>query len=475
MRAIITEPLHSEIHDGYSASSSSSSSSSSSEVVVGSSSCESLTPEPHANPIIFGKYELGRLLGCGGFAKVYEAHDTRTNRIVAIKVVSKQKVERGNLAAHVKREIAIMRRLRHPHIIRLLEVLATKRKIYFVMEFAKGGELFAKLTKGRFSEDLSRKYFHQLISAVAYCHSRGVYHRDLKPENLLLDENWSLKISDFGLSAVTEQIQTDGMLHTMCGTPAYVAPEILSKKGYDGAKVDIWSCGIILFVLAAGYLPFNDTNLMNLYRKIYKGEYRCPRWFSPELQHLISRLLDTNPETRITIKEILEDPWFTKLGFTEVNNLRFFEDEEAEEEEEVEDDDDSRFLNAFDLISFSPGCNLSGLFTKAEQSSRETFVVKESAEAVVEKIEKAARGIDAVHVERTKGGMGVKMEGQDGDFAIALEVHRLTEDLVVVVVRKRENDVGPSHHFWKNKLRPKLCHLFYQPARPAHLVKPVSP
>uniref|UniRef100_A0A7C8YUH8 non-specific serine/threonine protein kinase n=1 Tax=Opuntia streptacantha TaxID=393608 RepID=A0A7C8YUH8_OPUST len=465
-----------EIHDGYSASSSScSSSSSSSEVVgAGAGACETPPPEPHANPIIFGKYELGRLLGCGGFAKVYEGRDIRTHRIVAVKAVSKQKVARGNLVAHVKREVAIMRRLHHPHIIRLLEVLATKRKIYFVMEYAKGGELFAKLTKGRFSEDLSRKYFHQLISAVAYCHSHGVYHRDLKPENLLLDENWSLKISDFGLSAVTEQIRTDGMLHTMCGTPAYVAPEILSKKGYDGAKVDIWSCGIILFVLTAGYLPFNDTNLMNLYRKIYKGEYRCPRWFSPELEHLISRLLDTNPETRITIKEILEDPWFTKLGFKEVNNLRFFDDEEVAKEAEVEADDDSRFLNAFDLISFSPGCNLSGLFTKEEQSSRETFVVKDKAEAVVEKIETAARGIDAVHVERTKGGMGVKMEGQDGDFAVALEVHRLTEDLVVVVVRKREQDVGPSDYFWKDKLRPKICHLFYQPARPAPFVNRVA-
>lgn len=466
-------------HGGYSASSSSSSTSSSASASSDDGgACGSPALEPNARPVIFGKYELGRLLGCGGFAKVYEGRDIVTNQIVAVKAVSKAKVARGNLAAHVKREVTIMRRMRHPHIIRLIEVLATKTKIYFVMEYAKGGELFAKLTKGRFSEDLSRKYFHQLISAVGYCHSRGVYHRDLKPENLLLDENWSLKISDFGLSAVTEQIRPDGMLHTMCGTPAYVAPEILAKKGYDGAKIDIWSCGIILFVLAAGYLPFNDTNLMNLYRKIYRGEFRCPKWFSPELKELLSRLLDTNPDTRISIQGIMEDPWFTKLGFKEVNNLRFFEDEEETEmkydDDDSNGDDDSRFLNAFDLISFSPGCSLSGLFVKSEQSSRETFLVKDTAEMVVEKIETAARGIDALEVEKTKGGMGVRMEGQDGNFAVALEVHRLTEDLLVVVVKKREKDVGPSHYFWKDKLRPKICHLFYQPARAGSLVAPVS-
>ncbi|KAL0370760.1 UNVERIFIED_CONTAM: CBL-interacting serine/threonine-protein kinase [Sesamum angustifolium] len=145
--------------------------------------------------------------------------------------------------ANIKREISIMSRLSHPHIVRLFEVLATKRKIYFILEFVKGGELFAKVAKGRFSEDLGRKYFQQLISAVSYCHIRGVYHRDLKPENLLLDESGDLKVSDFGLSALTDHVRADGLLHTLCGTPAYVAPEILAKKGYDGAKIDVWSCG----------------------------------------------------------------------------------------------------------------------------------------------------------------------------------------------------------------------------------------
>ncbi|KAJ6365774.1 hypothetical protein OIU76_030533 [Salix suchowensis] len=235
------------------------------------------TPPASAGEVnLFGKYEIGKLLGYGAFAKVYHARNVSTGQSVAIKAVSKAKVMKGGFVAHVKREISIMRRLRHANIVKLHEVLATKGKVYFVMEYAKGGELFAKISKGRFSEDLSRRYFQQLITAVGYCHARGVFHRDLKPENLLLDENMNLKITDFGLSAVTEQVRPDGLLHTLCGTPAYVAPELLAKKGYDGAKVDIWSCGVVLFVLIAGYLPFNDTNLMAMYRKIYKGQYRFP-------------------------------------------------------------------------------------------------------------------------------------------------------------------------------------------------------
>lgn len=425
--------------------------------------------------LLFEKYEMGRLLGCGAFAKVYYARDARTGQSVAMKVVSKRRVETTQLEAQIKREVSIMSRLRHPHIIRLLEVLATKSKIYFVMEFAKGGELFGKVAKGRFSEDLSRRYFHQLISAVNYCHSRGVYHRDLKPENILLDDHWNLKISDFGLAAVKEQIRPDdgGLLHTLCGTPAYVAPEILAKKGYDGAKVDIWSCGVILYVLTAGYLPFNDANVMNLYRKIYRGEFKCPRWMSSDLKKLLSRLLDTNPCTRITIDEILHDPWFRK-GYKEIRLNNFKEREDQMDEGRGES---LRYLNAFDLISFSPGFSLSGLFMeaeRAEKSSRETFLSAEEPETVVEKVEEAARRIDSPRVEvgRTEGGMGVIVEGHHGNFGVVVEAHRLTEELAVVDVRKREKDVGPSHDFWKNKLMPRICHLFYQPGQQSSLPGP---
>lgn len=150
------------------------------------SSAAAAVPE---NAALFGKYEVGKLLGCGAFAKVYHARNTENGQSVAVKVINKKKIAGNGLAGNVKREISIMSRLRHPNIVRLHEVLATKTKIYFVMEFAKGGELFAKIAnKGRFNEDQARRYFQQLISAVGYCHSRGVFHRDLKPENLLLDD-----------------------------------------------------------------------------------------------------------------------------------------------------------------------------------------------------------------------------------------------------------------------------------------------
>lgn len=407
----------------------------------------------HTDQILFGKYELGKFVGCGAFAKVYHARNIRTGESVAIKVVSKQKVAKGNLAAHVKREISIMRRLRHPNIVKLFEVLATKSKIYFVLEFAKGGELFTKVCKGRFSEDLSRRYFQQLISAIGFCHSHGVFHRDLKPENLLLDENWDLKVSDFGLSALTDQILPDGMLHTLCGTPAYVAPEILAKNGYDGAKVDIWSCGVILYVFNAGYLPFNDTNLMVMYRKIYKGEFRVPKWTSPDLDCLLSRLLDTNPETRITVDEILRDPWF-KIGYKE----RQFHSDDLDLVEPT----DSIYLNAFDIISFSSGFDLSGLLNSGRSEFHDRFVSGETPERIVEKMEEVAKQ-ENLKVTKKKE-WGLKMEGQNGNCIAVIEIHRLTEGLVVVETRKRETEAGRTGgDIWKDKVRPQLRSLIYEP------------
>ncbi|MCD7460487.1 CBL-interacting serine/threonine-protein kinase 11 [Datura stramonium] len=399
---------------------------------------------------IFGKYELGKVLGCGAFAKVYHAREINSGKSVAIKVINKSNISNTNGLSdkRIEREVSIMRQLQHPYIVRLHEVLATKTKIYFVMDYVKGGELFTQIAnKGRFSEDLSRKCFQQLISAVNYCHSRGIYHRDLKPENILIDENGDLKVSDFGLSATTDQIQSfDGLLHTVCGSPAYVAPEVLTIKGYDGAKTDVWSCGIILYVMIAGYFPFYDQNLMLMYKKIYKGEFRCPKWTSPDVKRILSRLLDINPETRITIEEIIKDPWFRK-------GLKFIK---FSEEEENKKNSLSNYLNAFDIISFSQGLDISGLFKSNNlvDDLERTVVEEESPESIIQRIEEMAKKENF----RLKGKKewGIEMKLQNGKLTISVDVYRLTERFVIVEVQKSGGDGGLYKDIWRNKLKPVI-------------------
>ncbi|XP_019191387.1 PREDICTED: CBL-interacting serine/threonine-protein kinase 23 isoform X6 [Ipomoea nil] len=260
-----------------------------------------------------GKYELGNTLGEGSFAKVKYATNLDSGESVAIKIIDRDRILRHKMVEGIKREISTMKLIKHPNVLRIFEVLASKTKIYIVLEYANGGELFDKIARhGRLKEDEARGYFQQLINAVDYCHSRGVYHRDLKPENLLLDSFGILKVSDFGLSALPKQVREDGLLHTACGTPNYVAPEVLADKGYNGTSADVWSCGVILFVLMAGYLPFDEPNLTVLYRRIQKASFAFPSWFSSSSKKLIKRILDPNPVTRITIPEILKNDWFKK-------------------------------------------------------------------------------------------------------------------------------------------------------------------
>ncbi|KAL3741688.1 hypothetical protein ACJRO7_017197 [Eucalyptus globulus] len=438
-------------------------------------------------PLLLGRFEVGKLLGHGTFAKVYYARNVESGEGVAIKVIDKEKILKGGLIAHIKREISILRRVRHPNIVQLFEVMATKAKIYFVMEYVRGGELFNKVAKGRLREEVARKYFQQLISAVSFCHARGVYHRDLKPENLLLDEDGNLKVSDFGLSAVSDQIRQDGLFHTFCGTPAYVAPEVLGRKGYDAAKVDIWSCGVILFVLMAGYLPFHDQNIMAMYKKIYKGEFRCPRWFSTELSKLLTRLLDTNPDTRITIPVVMENRWFKK-GF---KHIKFYiEDDKLCSVEDGEEEDDMgslsdqslsesdsevemrrkvttlprpASLNAFDIISFSRGFDLSGLFEEAGDQTR--FVSGAPVPQILSKLEEIAKLVSfTVRKKDCRVSLEGSREGVKGPLTIAAEIFELTPSLVVVEVKKKGGDKGEYDEFCDRELKPGLRNLMKEEA-----------
>ena len=188
-------------------------------------------------------------------------------------------------------------------------MITTPNEIIMVLEYA-GGELFDYIVKhGKMSEDKARRFFQQIVCSVEYCHRHKIVHRDLKPENLLLDNDLNVKIADFGLS----NIMTDGnFLKTSCGSPNYAAPEVISGKLYAGPEVDVWSCGIILYVLLVGRLPFDDDFIPALFRKINSGTYHTPSYLSSGARNLIHKMLKVNPVQRITIQEIRQDPWFNE-------------------------------------------------------------------------------------------------------------------------------------------------------------------
>eukprot|EP00752_Nemacystus_decipiens_P018274 g16395.t1 len=260
-----------------------------------------------------GKYQVGKTIGEGTFGKVKLAVNTETGEKMAIKVLDKSIIQRQNMGAQVKREISIMKLVRHPYVVQLREVLASSSKIFLVCELITGGELFDKIVeKQRFTEDEARFYFRQLLEGMEYCHSQGVCHRDLKPENILLDGAGNVKISDFGLSNLYSGGDDEALklLHTTCGTPNYVAPEVLADKGYDGRMADVWSMGVILYVLLAGFLPFDEPSMSTLFSKIQAADFSYPRWFSPEARSVIDRILVPDPKQRLTLAQMKAHPFW---------------------------------------------------------------------------------------------------------------------------------------------------------------------
>ncbi|VAH64122.1 unnamed protein product [Triticum turgidum subsp. durum] len=401
--------------------------------------------------VIMGRYKLGRLLGRGTFAKVYKAHNISTGEVVAIKVFDKQAVRRSGTVDQVRREVDVMRRVHHPNVVRLHEVMATRSRIYFVMD-------------------------------------RGVYHRDLKPENLLLDAHGNLKVSDFGLSALADgasRHRGDALLHTTCGTPAYVAPEVILKRGYDGAKADIWSCGVILFVLLAGRLPFHDTNLVLLYKRIARSDYQCPAWFSIDARKLLARLLDPNPNTRITITKLMARTWFQKDSCPlsdkplDTSETAVFLCQEAgghHDDDQPEGATRKRkrskvtassptinlrpsSMNAFDIISRSSVLDLAKMFDAEHKTSEARFSSKETTTVIVSKLGKIAEaGRFSFKLNKEKGR--VELEGsQDGRkraLALEAEIFEVAPSVHVVEMRKTGGDSLEFQDFYKQELKPSL-------------------
>lgn len=259
------------------------------------------------------KYEFKNLLGTGAFSKVYLGEHKKNGNMVAIKCIFTKPLK-GKTQA-LANEIGVLRKLRHPNIVRLIEIFDNPTQVCLVMELVTGGELFDRiLEKGQYTEKDASEVVSQILDAVSYLHDAGIVHRDLKPENLLYatpNDDSKIMLSDFGLSKTEVEGKT---LKTACGTPGYVAPEVLLQQPY-GKAVDVWSIGVITYILLCGYPPFYAENDPELFEQIKKAEYEfdSPYWddISQAAKSFISRLMEKAPEKRITCKQAIQDPWIS--------------------------------------------------------------------------------------------------------------------------------------------------------------------
>ncbi|CAG5873137.1 unnamed protein product, partial [Menidia menidia] len=275
---------------------------------------------PAVPSYISDRYKVGRMLGDGNFAVVRECVELSTGREYALKIINKGKC-RGK-EHMIQNEVAILRRVKHPNIVLLIEEVDTYSELYLVMELVKGGDLFDAITSAnRYTERDASGMLYNLANAIKYLHSLNIVHRDIKPENLLVyehaDGSKSLKLGDFGLATVV-----DGPLYTVCGTPTYVAPEIIAETGY-GLKVDIWAAGVITYILLCGFPPFRGSSddQEALFDQILMGqlEFPLPYWdnVSETAKELIRSMLEVEMDQRYNALQVLEHPWVTDEGLCE--------------------------------------------------------------------------------------------------------------------------------------------------------------
>jgi serine/threonine protein kinase len=316
--------------------------------------------------MIISNYEICEEIGSGAFGTVNIAEDRTTGEKVAVKCISKSRIQRSNMGPQVKKEITTMKKLNHPNIVRIKEVLMSNSHLYLVLEYAGGGELFTKIARqGKLSENVAKRYFKQIMEAVKFCHNQYICHRDIKPENILLDSDDRVKIADFGFASIMEpekgsdfgfddekrtrlssiaENECNGdtiqplrdfvpdcsdspkvhkfknmsskimqKMSTMCGTTQYMAPEIVNRDSYRGDKADIWSCGVVLFVLVTGYLPFDSKCSETIMEKIKNGQFDIPPSVSDLARNVILKLMTPNPLFRPGAKTILDHEWFRDI------------------------------------------------------------------------------------------------------------------------------------------------------------------
>jgi len=271
---------------------------------------EKLAPKLSRKNLIKGPYILGEVIGEGNFGTVRLATQIKIGEKLAIKIINKNNITKKSDIVRIKKEISILKKIRHKNIIQIYEVMESNQNVYIAMENCEGKELFEYIIKNKRLKELEAcRLFRQLINGVDYIHSQGIIHRDLKPENILLDENMDIKISDFGLSTFFTQGE---YLSTPCGTPNYAPPEMLIGQQYDGELSDIWSCGIILYTMLTGSLPCAESKETIILNKIVSNQYIIPSYLSKGAIDLLSCMLEPDYLKRIKIKDIMKHPWFNK-------------------------------------------------------------------------------------------------------------------------------------------------------------------
>ena len=262
-----------------------------------------------ANYADISNYEFNKTIGEGNFAKVKLCTFKPTKEEFAIKIINKTKLKQ-KMKHTLYQEIEIISKLKHQNIITVYQIIEDLENYYIIMENCKKGELFDYIVENKnLSEKESSIFFYQLINGVEYMHSQNIVHRDLKPENLLLTENKILKIIDFGLS---HYFDGDKFLKTKCGSPSYTAPEIINGSEYDGFKTDIWCCGVILYAMLCGFLPFGGDNDNELFQSIIDCDPDIPIVLSNDSKKLLKRIFTANPNKRITIQEIKQTKFYLK-------------------------------------------------------------------------------------------------------------------------------------------------------------------
>jgi serine/threonine protein kinase len=259
-------------------------------------------------PPEIGPYHLVHPIGSGSFSVVLLVRD-HESRDFACKVVSRAFLVQTKNVHRFEQELRVLEMVHHPNVVGVNDVIYTDTLIFVVMEYCPGGELFHFIADhGRLAENECRSLFAEMLSGVAYLHSRSIAHRDLKPENILLGDRFHAKITDFGLCRT---MNGDSLATTACGSPQYAAPEVVLGKTYDARISDIWSLGIVLYAMATGEIPWHSTTEFELFKEIARGEYHIPGYVSPELAVLLRGMINPNPDDRMTIEEIERSPWMS--------------------------------------------------------------------------------------------------------------------------------------------------------------------